>query len=89
MFRKVGETVEWGSGYVIVAQSEGLAPGATSKSFTLKSTLGYHSLKPRADMLTDPVDFVDDEGRTGRQVRVGPVEEDRRSTQSNADICRQ
>jgi hypothetical protein len=58
VFRKVGTTDEWGSGYVIVAQSEGLAPGATTKAWTIQSTLGHTSPQPRADMLKD-ARFVD------------------------------
>ena len=58
-FRRVDSAKEeWGSGYVIVAQSEGLAPGATSKAFTIQSTLGYTGLEPRAEMLKNP-HFVD------------------------------
>ncbi|HKT78993.1 MAG TPA: hypothetical protein VJP86_02150 [Vicinamibacterales bacterium] len=59
VFHKVTDPKnEWGSGYVIVAQSEGLAPGATSKEFTIRSPLGYTGLQPRADMLTHD-QFID------------------------------
>jgi hypothetical protein len=58
MFRRVNSPDDWGSGYVIVAQSEGLAPGATSRAFTIQSTLGYTGLEPRADMLKNK-EFVD------------------------------
>jgi hypothetical protein len=58
VFRKVNSPEEWGSGYVIVAQSEGLAPGATSKPLTIQSTLGYTGLQPRAEMLHNAY-FVD------------------------------
>jgi hypothetical protein len=58
MFRRVNNPEDWGSGFVIVAQSEGLEPGATSKAFTIPSTLGYTGLEPRADMLKHAL-FVD------------------------------
>jgi hypothetical protein len=71
VFRRVGDKDEWGSGYVIVAQSEGLGAGATSKSFTLQSTLGYTSPKPRAEMLTD-ARFVD--AKVELAAKYGPVQ---------------
>jgi hypothetical protein len=58
VFRRGEEPDEWGSGYLIVSQSEGLAPGASSKPLTIRSTLGYTGLAPRAEMLQHE-QFVD------------------------------
>lgn len=58
VFRRVGETDEWGSAYQAVTGSEGLAAGATSKSLTLKSPLGYTGTEPPAQMLQNHL-FVD------------------------------
>ena len=58
VFRKINSTEEWASSYVIVAQSEGLAPAATSKAFTIQSPLGHTGLQPRAEMLKHEL-FVD------------------------------
>ena len=59
VFRKVTDPAsEWGSQYIIIAQSEGLEPGATTKEWTIQSPLGYTGLEPRADMLKHK-DFVD------------------------------
>src|SRR5438477_3042406 len=41
LFRRVSENSEWGSGFLTVAGSQGLAPGATSDPITIKSQLGY------------------------------------------------
>lgn len=57
-FRRLGSSDEWGGGYLIITQSEGLAPGATTKAWTIRSTLGYTGLEPRADMLKH-AQFVD------------------------------
>ena len=58
IFRRVGEEDEWGSGFLRVTGSEGLAPGATSQSLTVNSQLGYTSTEPRAQMLANK-QFVD------------------------------
>jgi hypothetical protein len=58
IFRRVGETDEWGSGYVRVAGSEGLGSGAASKVLTVRSQLGYTGTEPRAQMLGNK-QFVD------------------------------
>jgi hypothetical protein len=58
VFRRVGETDEWGSAYQAVTGSEGLAAGATSKSLTLKSPLGYTGTEPPVQMLQNHL-FVD------------------------------
>src|SRR5258705_9298972 len=41
VFRHVNENDEWGSGFMTVAGSEGLAPGATTQLLMVKSQLGY------------------------------------------------
>ena len=57
-FRRLADKDEWGSGFVPVTGSEGLPPGATSPSFTLKSQRGYTSTDSRQDMLHNS-HFVD------------------------------
>ena len=52
LFRRVTENDEWGSGFLTVAGSDGLAPGATSPPLTIKSPLGYTgSDQSRQEML--------------------------------------
>jgi hypothetical protein len=58
VFRRVTEDKEWGSAFVKIAGSEGLAPGATSVSQTAKSQLGYTGTEPRQQMLAN-AQFVD------------------------------
>ncbi|MBS1817430.1 MAG: hypothetical protein JSU08_05855 [Acidobacteria bacterium] len=58
IFRRVGEDEEWGAGFLRITGSEGLGAGASSKSFTVNSTLGYTSTEPRAKMLENK-QFVD------------------------------
>ena len=59
LFRRVGEDTEWGSGFLTVAGSQGLAPGATSDPITIKSQLGYTgSDQSRQEMLQN-TQFVD------------------------------
>ena len=59
LFRRVSEPDEWGSALIIVAGSEGLAPGATSPPLTIKSNLGYTgSDQSRQEMLSNS-HFVD------------------------------
>jgi len=58
LFRRLADKDEWGSGFVPVTGSEGLPPGATSPSFTLKSQRGYTSTDSRQDMLHNS-HFVD------------------------------
>src|ERR1700737_4754582 len=40
VFRRVTEKDEWGNGFLTAAGSEGLAPGATSATLTIRSQLG-------------------------------------------------
>lgn len=58
LFRRVSEPDEWGSGFVKVTGSEGLAPGATSDLVTVNSQLGYTGEEARADLLKNS-SFVD------------------------------
>ena len=59
LFRRVAEKDEWGSGFLTVAGSEGLAPGATTRNLTIKSYLGYTgSEQSRQEMLQNS-HFVD------------------------------
>ncbi len=59
LFRRVSENTEWGSGFLTVAGSQGLAPGATSEPITVKSQLGYTgSEQSRQEMLHNS-QFVD------------------------------
>ena len=58
VFRRVTEDKEWGSSFVKVTGTDGLAPGATSDSQTVKSQLGYTGSEPRQQMLAN-AQFVD------------------------------
>ena len=59
IFRRVGVTDEWGSGFVSAAGSQGLLPGATTSTLTVKSQLGYTGAnQSREDMLLNG-QFVD------------------------------
>lgn len=58
IFKQVNNEEEWGSGFLIVSKSDGLAPGAESQSFTVNSQKGYTGIEPRADMLRNSL-FVD------------------------------
>jgi hypothetical protein len=58
VFRRIGETEEWGGAYVQIVGSEGLAPGASTKPVMLRSQLGYTGVEPRAQMLQNKL-FVD------------------------------
>jgi hypothetical protein len=59
LFRRTNETEEWGSGFITAVGSEGLAPGSTTPSITIKSQLGYTgSEQSRQEMLQNS-HFVD------------------------------
>ena len=59
LFRRVSENTEWGSGFLTVVGSDGLAPGATTAPVTIKSQLGYTgSDQSRQEMLQN-TQFVD------------------------------
>jgi hypothetical protein len=58
VFRRVTEDKEWGSSFVKLTGTEGLAPGATTPSQTVKSQLGYTGSESRQQMLANS-QFVD------------------------------
>lgn len=58
VFRRVTEDKEWGSTFVKITGTEGLAPGATSETQIVKSQLGYTGSESRQQML-DNTQFVD------------------------------
>ena len=59
LFRRVNESEEWGSGFLSVVGSAGLAPGATTDPITIRSQLGYTgSDQSRLEMLQNS-HFVD------------------------------
>ena len=59
LFRRVNENEEWGSGFLTVVGSEGLAPGAITRPITIRSQLGYTgSDQSRQEMLQNS-HFVD------------------------------
>ena len=58
LFRRVGDTAEWGSAFLTAAGSEGLGPHATTDTLALRSQLGYTSDDPGPAMLRNSR-FVD------------------------------
>ena len=58
VIHRVGEKEEWGGAYTMAIGSEGLAPGASTKRFVLRSNLGYTGVQPRNVMLQHK-EFVD------------------------------
>ena len=58
LFHRINSPEEWGSGFLRVAGSDGLPPGATTDPLTVKSDLGYTGTETRADMLKNS-NFVD------------------------------
>jgi hypothetical protein len=58
IFRRMGEDTEWGSEYLKITGSEGLASGAQSQRVTAKSQRGYTGTDPRPQMLQHS-QFVD------------------------------
>jgi len=58
VFRRVTEDKEWGSSFVKITGTEGLAPGATTPAQTVKSQLGYTGSESRQQMLANS-QFVD------------------------------
>jgi hypothetical protein len=59
LFRRVNEDTEWGSGFLTVAGSQGLAPGATSDPITVKSQLGYTGSEQSRQEMLQNTHFVD------------------------------
>ena len=59
LFKQVTDPKEWGSGFLTVVGSSGLAPGATTERLTIKSDKGYTgSDQTRQEMLKN-THFVD------------------------------
>ena len=59
LFRRVNETNEWGSAFMMVAGGDGLAPGAATAPLVIKSDRGYTgSDQSRQEMLANS-HFVD------------------------------
>jgi hypothetical protein len=59
LFRRVNEPDEWGTGFLTAAGSNGLPPGATTDTLTIKSPLGYTgSDQSRQEMLNNS-HFID------------------------------
>ena len=58
VFRRVNDEEEWGSGFMTVAGSEGLAPGASSQLLTISSQHGYTGIEPEQVMLQNS-QFID------------------------------
>ena len=58
VYRRTGETDEFGTGFLTAAGSEGLAPGATTGTLTVKSQHGYTGTEPRQETLRNS-HFVD------------------------------
>ena len=58
MFRRAGEDVGWGSAFIRPIGREGLAPGASTGPFRLRSELGYTGKQARQEMF-EHKDFVD------------------------------
>src|SRR5574339_929287 len=58
LFHRINSPEEWGSGFLRVAGSDGLPPGATTDPLTVKSDLGYTGSETRAEMLNNS-HFVD------------------------------
>jgi len=58
VFRRAGETDEFGTGFLTAAGSEGLAPGTTTATLIIKSQHGYTGTEPRQEMLRNS-HFVD------------------------------
>src|SRR5437762_5183414 len=58
LFRRIAQTDEWDSRLTMVAGSEGLGPGATTKTLVITSPTGYTGTEPRLDILKNS-QFVD------------------------------
>jgi hypothetical protein len=52
VFRRVGESEQWGGSFSRPIIGDGLAPGAVTDRLELRSDRGYTSIEPRATMLT-------------------------------------
>jgi hypothetical protein len=59
LFKRVNDPAEWGSGFLTVVGSAGLAPGAVTETLLVKSNLGYTgSDQTRQEMLQNS-QFID------------------------------
>ena len=58
LYRRVNEPDEWGSAFLRVTGSDGLAPGQSTSALVAKSQLGYTGSEPRKQMLQN-AQFVD------------------------------
>jgi len=59
VFHRVSEPKdEWGTGFLTAVGSEGLPPGASTPTLTIKSQLGYKGTDPRETLLRNS-QFVD------------------------------
>jgi len=58
VFRREGDGLDLGTGFVTAAGSNGLAPGASTRTLTVASLQGYTGTEARADMLSNS-HFVD------------------------------
>lgn len=58
LYRRVAEPDEWGSAFLRVTGSDGLAPGQSTPALIAKSQLGYTGTDPRRQMLQN-AQFVD------------------------------
>ncbi len=58
LFRRVTEEEEWGSSYVRIVGTEGLAPGASSGLQSVSSPKGYTGTETRMQMMANS-NFVD------------------------------
>jgi hypothetical protein len=60
VFHRISEPkAEWGTGFMSVVGSEGLAPGATSQPVTVRSPLGYTGSDQTRDEMLHNSQFVD------------------------------
>ena len=82
VFRRVGETQEWGARFVKGVDDDGLAGGGTTNQIVLRSERGYTSTEGNERMLQNR-EFVDAKvdifGRTGssRWIKMGEFQIDR------------
>ena len=82
VFRRVGESQEWGARFVKGVGDDGLAGGGTTNPIVLRSERGYTSIEPNDRMLRNR-EFVDAKvdifGRTGssRWIKMGEFQIDR------------
>jgi len=59
LFKRVNDPAEWGSGFLTVVGSEGLAPGAVSAPVLVKSNLGYTGADQTRQEMLQNSHFVD------------------------------